>query len=1793
MADYTIRVEADTKESQKKVDDLDKRLNEVERPRKIDIHIPSLQEAKEGINDVGKSLNNVLKIAAMIPGSPINDFIDVGKALSTTFQQVAAHSIAAINLLSKATPSNILSGAFTAASQGAITLSENVAKLGIGIFGVTQSVNILKSAFGGFFDETIGREIKLQETLLRTKTTLVSTADVAVNGKRITDPYEAILKLEKPIEKTVNNIRMRSLDIAGTTSDAIIQTFGVVASQIGQIGGSIKDAEDLAISFAGALGTMGLSDPMYATQEIGSIMRGTIDQNSVLARSLGLTNEDVEKAKKSADGLVVYLQKKLAAFTAGQSLAAKGFDGIVSNIQEVQQEVSRVFGKPFLQPMLDGLTKVYERLQLITSSLKKTKDGNPLPGPAMGIADALGRTGNAVLSGIAGAALQAPSLTKNRDRDQYQGAVNVEKIMSEVFLKVQNAIDKMRPQITLITDEVIKAITQISKGLVTLAAGFAQFKFESLKYMLTSWISLAQVLNSTVIPAITTILKLYGALFSNSVFQSLSQFTLQWQTLERVGLLPAIRNITALAGSFKSVITVLVAVPGLLRTLGAGIRALVENISQGFANSANFVLKTATAIMQALQLVIGGLTRFAAVISGIIGEGLAALAGMIQRLHPQFIELITLLTRVSRAFQGVAANTEVAEAGVASFAVRSVAYLKEVEVSTEALRVRLNSLGTGLTDKLKGAGGAVMGMLGGMLKFLAIQVAIQAAVTLAMTAYTKFKEKQQEISDQTRVEVALRRLSTVYKDLGDNATLAAKRGKEFEESFLSGQLNKYTEEIDKLNTKITELRNRPRELAQDNIFQSLGRAFTEIRSSKDIRAAMSPSELKRFKEAGIQPSQSILVLRVDEKKAQQELQRLKTSAAKILEYQSQVAAVQKAKEEVDILGKERNQLEKEIADYRKQLNKEITDNEFNFRQERLQIEQNATEARRASVAADMDRALKAQLAGLSGYRQQVAEILGSYKKNLFDAQTESQKRQFDLARQRERFEKNLADYKLKLEEQSVKLRQKADDYSAKVTKWQSQERIKTALYEIELARKAGTALVGRFTLMPDDRSDFLGETSGRDLSSQRTLALLKSLNDKDIQLLGGAEASLKTILDNMKERAPTLYSVLNKNVPQADFLNKLNTFLPPNTANNLYTEAGNELNNQQFIKYNPKLPPKPEGIDSILQMNNKALESYDKNQDAILANTKALYDLQDRLKAMQIEKDAVAALNAFIKEGMRTPEIIKEDLEASRTQINILSESIASGKNYADPYIQKIQENDRKVWATMQMINKSFGSAGVDQDHLKKYYDQYLSYKDNRMEFIDQPTSPYATLLNRLATVLNAGLARYRNDRDNRPAETQVTAQQEIAKLLQANLNLATTFEESSTALIQKIQEALLPSDPIQRRQFEANKQIEAIRRTPEYAQVSGNAEYMAALKRYTELIQLSATKLGELDKAVEAFSAKLTLIKDTATTVTEGFKTSFKNLLNGQITGFQEMVNTLREKFTTAFTDWIFKPIQDSIEKELRKWFNADNEAQKLAYLQEQYTKEFRTAVTEFGAAVKQFSGQPATPAPGTTPPGAPPSPEPAPAPGSASAPAPGAAPTAANNIVPSPSTVGSATTASAHFNALSTSISNLSETAKKAPSGIQQTTSHLQEFLGGMATVAAGITGIVAGFQQLGKKGGGAAGTLMGLSNIFIGLGTTLIGGGKLFRAAGGPVSANSPYIVGEKGPEWFVPSRSGTVLPNGTSPGGGHNVNSVVNVHINDSGARTDNNQASQLGRMIDSAVVNIINRERRPGGLLTTR
>lgn len=108
---------------------------------------------------------------------------------------------------------------------------------------------------------------------------------------------------------------------------------------------------------------------------------------------------------------------------------------------------------------------------------------------------------------------------------------------------------------------------------------------------------------------------------------------------------------------------------------------------------------------------------------------------------------------------------------------------------------------------------------------------------------------------------------------------------------------------------------------------------------------------------------------------------------------------------------------------------------------------------------------------------------------------------------------------------------------------------------------------------------------------------------------------------------------------------------------------------------------------------------------------------------------------------------------------------------------------------------------------------------------------------------------------------------------------------------------------------------------------------------------------------------------------------------------------------------------------------------------------------------------------------------------------------------------------------------------------------------------SIVSALSKLAAQYLAQALFGGGAAGSGFGLGGIISGIfggggggGGSLIGSGfgfGGFLASGGDVEPGTSYIVGEKGPETFVPRVPGTIVPNTTT--GGKKFNVVNNFLI----------------------------------------
>jgi hypothetical protein len=93
----------------------------------------------------------------------------------------------------------------------------------------------------------------------------------------------------------------------------------------------------------------------------------------------------------------------------------------------------------------------------------------------------------------------------------------------------------------------------------------------------------------------------------------------------------------------------------------------------------------------------------------------------------------------------------------------------------------------------------------------------------------------------------------------------------------------------------------------------------------------------------------------------------------------------------------------------------------------------------------------------------------------------------------------------------------------------------------------------------------------------------------------------------------------------------------------------------------------------------------------------------------------------------------------------------------------------------------------------------------------------------------------------------------------------------------------------------------------------------------------------------------------------------------------------------------------------------------------------------------------------------------------------------------------------------------------------------------LSAMAEIASAA--IRGGLDTLLKGGGGPGGLFASLGSLVAGL------FGAPGKAIGGPVSPGRPYLVGERGPEYFVPTASGRIE---TGRGGGREIRLSININ-----------------------------------------
>ena len=950
MSDFRLKVIAETQAAESSLKQVDKVATEATRARNLKIEIPNYSDLSKNFRDLNKDISSAAngikdfyKVASKLPVGPINDINELAGQL----KRVAVTATDTSRNVGDA--GDVIKATFNATNKAAETLVSRLTKIALGLYVIKEAAGLVQGAFGGMFNETIGREIKLRETILKAQTTLASTNKVFKDGKEITDPYQKIVTLTGAVRKHIDSIRERSIALAGVTSGEVIEVFGIVASQVGQIGGGLKEAEDLAINFAAALGTFGI--PLYqARQEIGSILRGDITVDSYLATALGIRSQDIAKAKTEAGGVVKFLEERLGAAVAGQRIAAEGFSGVVSNIKDLSELVSQNFGAGLLDPLLDSLTKVFDFLFSIRNEIFAI---SKLAGESIGtVADTVlkmvgGATGGArqtEMQGEAGtfnpALGNAPVLPMQRKVTSDFGADDALEAAKDAvhYVKVEfsKAFSTVYLQISTLLERVSSAFLAVGGGLAMLAKGLLSIKIETFKALVGAVESISPAL-LVAANGLGAFLGLWGKFMELPLVQELAQISAGMKVLEMTGVTPLIMT-------------------------GGTLFMVFKNWSK--------VIEFVVTQFNSLRTIIGGVIAY---IGGLIAQLARAATAMLTAWSPSL-----------KALQGL--RTELL--GITQ-------QLNNVAVSAQRAGTALS----GAQQKVEGLKGGVIGLIAGFIKFQLIMFAITAAISLVMERFSALKEEQDKLASDKRVQEAIRRLATTYKDLGENATEAQKRARAFEVSLVDQDYDKALANLEKVNKKLEELRD----LSNERIGNWLQRTLQAMNlANMDVK----PQKGESFSDA---------VYRT----------RLKERAAAELEVSKKAREVDKIAGEANVVlqAQKRVDLSKEYAELQRQQQNDLFQQRQTLAQKEVEIFRAAGELR----IFQMEQANAKLIEGEEGASRTALEALNNYLSVRENGELEIEAAKKDIAIEVANLEKTIADYRFENEKKIAEIRKRSGE----------------------------------------------------------------------------------------------------------------------------------------------------------------------------------------------------------------------------------------------------------------------------------------------------------------------------------------------------------------------------------------------------------------------------------------------------------------------------------------------------------------------------------------------------------------------------------------------------------------------------------------------------------------------------------------------------------------------------------------------------------------------------------------------
>ena len=220
-------------------------------------------------------------------------------------------------------------------------------------------LNLLKNAVAEVFKFNSAT----QDAILGIQALIAASGTLANSQGQIVTGAEKFALANKEARKQVELLRKEGLKTSATFND-LLQAYQSALAPGLRAGFSPDQVRGFAIRIAQAAASIGLPQNQLS-EEIRSILAGTIQQRTTrIAASLGITNEDIRRAKE-AGTLVQFLFDKFDAFSIAGEQALGNFSNILAKLKDTIAILIGTAGGELFKEVSDAAKELLDSILIV------------------------------------------------------------------------------------------------------------------------------------------------------------------------------------------------------------------------------------------------------------------------------------------------------------------------------------------------------------------------------------------------------------------------------------------------------------------------------------------------------------------------------------------------------------------------------------------------------------------------------------------------------------------------------------------------------------------------------------------------------------------------------------------------------------------------------------------------------------------------------------------------------------------------------------------------------------------------------------------------------------------------------------------------------------------------------------------------------------------------------------------------------------------------------------------------------------------------------------------------------------------------------------------------------------------------------------------------------------------------------------------------------------------------------------------------------------------------------------